>query len=117
MPLYAHAIEFQPACIPSMSSVRELASFKGTTTEAGFSAGKALYSRSRGTHSWTVPAATRGEYEEVLYLWSASQGGARYMTFMPPNEEAPVRVRFRNLQARAQAHGFWSLEIELEEVL
>ena len=118
MPDYQQPIEFRPGCIPpEVSIVEELASFVGTTTEGGFSGGKALYSRSRGTHSYSIPAATKGEYEEMLYLWSKSQGGCRYMTYLPPGVHEPIKVRFRNLETRAQAKGFWSIEIELEEAL
>lgn len=118
MPDYQQPIEFRPGCIPpDVAIVEELASFVGTTVEAGFSGGKALYSRSRGTHSYSIPAATRGEREEMLYLWGKAQGGTRYMTYLAPGEQEPIKVRFRNLETRAQAGGLWSIEVELEEAL
>jgi hypothetical protein len=39
------------------------------------------------------------------------------MTYLAPGEHEPIKVRFRNLETRAQAKGFWSIEIELEEAL
>ncbi len=115
---YAAPIEFNPRCLPTgMAMVEDLASYNGTVAEAGFSGGRAIYSRTVNGYTYQLVNANRGEHDEMMYLWSLSVGGSRAMMFRPPGTRKPERVRFRNFTSTATSAGSYTLEVELEGML
>lgn len=115
---YAAPIDFNPSCLPTgMTVVEDLASYSGTVAEAGFSGGRAIYSRTVNGYAYQLVNATRGEYDEMMYFWSLAVGGARAMLFRPPGTRKPERVRFRNLTSTATGAGVYTLNVELEGIL
>ena len=115
---YGPPIQFAPRCLPTgMGVVESLASYAGTTSEGGFSGGRAIYSRTVNGYTYTLPNASQGEYAEMMHLWARSVGGSRAMIFKPPGTRKPERVRFRNMTSTSTGPGLYTLNVELEGML